>query len=406
MLMLQYTILSALSAAASATNLFVSSYSGDVTTFSLAESKGEYSLNATSSNGGCGPSPAWLTLDASRGTLYCLNEGLTSPNGSMSTFTINRDGSLKRVQNSTTISGPVSGVIYGDPAGDRSIALAHYSGSSLSTYSLSSGGRFKEDDSITFSLSEPGAVPDRQDAPHPHEAILDPTGQYILVPDLGADLVRVYAIDPKSNSLSEKEPLEAPAGSGPRHAVFHHPYDTVSEDSTTYVYLATELGSTIISYSITYLPNAGGLNFTQVQEQNALGQLSHDRINAPAGIILSPDNRFLLLSNRNSSIFSLPNPDSSNSTNIPSDSITTFSLSDEGKLGFVQAWPTHGMFPRHFSLNTAGNLVAAINQNSGNVVVLRRDVATGLIGEVVAEAEVEGQPTSVVFGEVGAVNGA
>jgi 6-phosphogluconolactonase (cycloisomerase 2 family) len=392
MRMLQYAVLSALSAASSATNLFVSSYAGDVTTLSLAEVNGSYSLNATSANPNCGPNPAWLTLDAARGTLYCLNEGLTTPNGSLSTFTINRDGSLKHVQNSTTINGPVSGVIYGDPAGDRNIALAHYVGSSLTTYSLASGGRFEEEEAFTFSLSEPGTNPERQDSPHPHEAVLDPTSQYILVPDLGADLVRVYAINPETQALTEKESLPAPAGSGPRHATFYNPYGVFDESSTTYLYLATELSSTII--------------FTQVQEVPALGQLSHSRINAPAGITLSPDNRFLLLSNRNSSIFTLPNPDSSNSTVVPSDSITTWSLSDSGKLGFVQAWPTYGLFPRHFSLNSAGSLLAVGNQNSGNVVVLSRDVATGLIGDVLAETELEGQITTVVFNEVAAVNGA
>ena len=404
--MLQYAFLSALSAASSATNLFVASYAGDVTTLSLAEVNGSYSLNATSANPNCGPNPAWLTLDAARGTLYCLDEGLTTPNGSLSSFTINRDGSLKHVQNSTIINGPVSGVIYGDPAGDRNIALAHYAGSSLTTYSLAPGGRFEGEEVFTFSLTEPGTNPDRQDSPHPHEALLDPTGQYILVPDLGADLVRVYSINPETQALTEKESLSAPAGSGPRHATFYNPYGVSDESSTTYLYLATELASTIISYSVSYLPNQGGLKFTQVQEVSALGQLSHSRINAPAGITLSPDNRFLLLSNRNSSIFTLPNPDSSNSTAVPSDSITTFSLSDSGKLGFVQAWPTYGLFPRHFSLNSAGSLLAVGNQNSGNVVVLRRDVATGLIGEVVAETELDGQITTVVFNEVGAVNSA
>lgn len=402
----QYAIVSALSTAASATNLFVSSYAGDITTLSLKEFNGTYSLNATSSSSDCGPNPAWLTLDTPRGALYCLNEGLTTPNGSLSTFTINRDGSLNHVQNSSTISGPVSGVVYGNPAGDRNIALAHYVGSSLTTYNLLTGGRFEEDESFTFSLSEPGAVPDRQDSPHPHEAILDPTGQYILVPDLGADLVRVYSIDPETQALSEQESLSAPAGSGPRHVAFYNPYGVADEDSTTFMYLATELSSTIISYSVSYLADAGGLNFTEVQEVHALGQLSHSRINAPAGITLSPDNRFLLLSNRNSSIFTLPNPDSSNSTAVPSDSITTFSLSESGELGFVQAWPTYGAFPRHFSLNSAGTLLAVGNQNSGNVVVLKRDVATGLIGDVVAEAEVEGQVTAVVFAEIGAINDA
>ena len=252
----------------------------------------------------------------------------------------------------------------------------------------------------------PGAVPDRQASPHPHEAVLDPTGQYIIVPDLGADLIRVFAINPKTQALTEKASFKTPAGSGPRHAAFHNPYGVSGEGATTYLYVVTELTSTIISYSVSYQPNAGGLNFTAVQEVPALGQLSHSRINAPAGIALSPDNRFLLLSNRNSSIFTLPNPDASNSTAVSSDSITTFSLNTSGKLGFVQAWPTYGLFPRHFSLNPAGNLLAVGNQNSANVVVLQRDVATGLIGDVLAEAEVEGMVTSVVFRQVGAVNGA
>jgi 6-phosphogluconolactonase (cycloisomerase 2 family) len=139
---------------------------------------------------------------------------------------------------------------------------------------------------------------------------------------------------------------------------------------------------------------------------SALGAFANSRINAPAGIALSPDNRFLLLSNRNSSIFTLPNPDASNSTAVASDSITTFSLSKEGKLRFVQAWPTYGLFPRHFSLNAAGNLLAVGNQNSANVVLMKRDVATGLIEDVLAETEVEGLVTSVVFRQTGAVNGA
>ena len=405
-MLFQYAVLSALSAAASATDLFVSSYAGDVTTLSLGHTNGSYSLNATSSSSECGSNPAWLTLDASRGTLYCLNEGLTTPNGSLSSFTINRDGSLKHVQNITTLNGPVSGVIFGQAAGDRSIALAHYGGSALSTFSLASGGCFDGNQSFGFSMPGPGAVPDRQASPHPHEAVLDPTGRYIIVPDLGADLIRVFAINPETQALTEKTAFKTPAGSGPRHAAFHNPYGVSDESSTTYLYLATELSSTIISYSVSYLPKQGGLKFTQVQEVPALGQLSHSRINAPAGITLSPDNRFLLLSNRNSSIFTLPNPDSSNSTAVPSDSITTWSLSDSGKLGFVQAWPTYGLFPRHFSLNSAGSLLAVGNQNSGNVVVLRRDVATGLIGDVLAETELEGQITTVVFNEVGAVNGA
>jgi 6-phosphogluconolactonase (cycloisomerase 2 family) len=57
-------------------------------------------------------------------------------------------------------------------------------------------------------------------------------------------------------------------------------------------------------------------------------------------------------------------------------------------------------------LNAAGNLLAVGNQNSANVVIMKRDVATGLIDDVLVEAEVEGMVTSVVFRQTGAVNGA
>ncbi|KAK4987434.1 hypothetical protein LTR28_001862, partial [Elasticomyces elasticus] len=112
-----------------------------------------------------------------------------------------------------------------------------------------------------------------------------------------------------------------------------------------------------------------------------------------------PDNRFLIISNRNNTSFSLPNPDRRNSTRIPSDSLATFALNCDGSLAFRQLWPAGGSYPRHFSMNSHGDLVAVGLQQSSSVVVLARDVATGLIGNAVAEVEVEGQVTCVVWDE-------
>lgn len=112
-------------AVASATNLFVSSYAGNITTLSLTASNGTYHIEKTYVNNGCAPNPSWLTLDANRGELYCLDEGLTVPNGSLSSYLVNPNGSLTQVQKASVISGPVNGVIYGRPAGQRYLALAH-----------------------------------------------------------------------------------------------------------------------------------------------------------------------------------------------------------------------------------------------------------------------------------------
>lgn len=272
-------------AAASATNLFVSDYSGAVTSFALtASNNGTYTLNDTFSTNECAPSPSWLTIDSNRGLLFCLNEGLTTPNGSLSSFTIERDGSLTHVKNATTITGPVSGVVYGAAAGQRAIALAHYSGSAVSSYLLNGGGKFGLNQQLTFSLSEPGAVPDRQDAPHEHEAILDPTDQYLLVPDLGADLVRVFTYDDDTLKLKELSPLEVAPGTGPRHAVFWNAYGVACESCLTYFYLVGELASTVTGFAVEYLPNGGGLNFTQINNSSTYGLLNQPEGNAPAEI--------------------------------------------------------------------------------------------------------------------------
>lgn len=65
----------------------------------------------------------------------------------------------------------------------------------------------------------------------------------------------------------------------------------------------------------------------------------------------------------------------------------------------MQLAPAYGSFPRHLNLNAIGNLVGVGLQMSSEVVILKRDVSTGLIGEAVARIEIEGQITNVVFDE-------
>lgn len=395
---MRFSLLSFWLSAAAATHLFIADYSGEVTSVTLTESKGNYSLTQSSLSQACAPNPSWLTLDPVRGELYCLNEGLTSLNGSLSSFTVGLDGSLRHVKNATTISGPVSGVIYGNPgAGKRAIALAHYTGSAVSTWKLLGGGRFKHLQDLTFSLAQPGPVPDRQDAPHEHEAILDPTGRYLLVPDLGADVVRVFSWDEESLELTALESLEAAPGTGPRHAAFWNPYGVACEGCTTFFYLVGELSATVTSYAVTYKPNGGGLAFEEVYNTTTYGGLLNiPPGTAPAEIHVSPDNQYITISNRNDSAFTLPEPDGSF---LKSDSLATFALQDDGTLIWHQLWPAGGSFPRQYSMNAPGTLVAVGLQNDQNVVVLARDPSSGLIGEPVARVSVGGNVTCVVWDE-------
>jgi 6-phosphogluconolactonase (cycloisomerase 2 family) len=114
-----------------------------------------------------------------------------------------------------------------------------------------------------YKLTKPGAVPDRQDAPHEHEVILDPTGSFIVVPDLGADLLRIFAINKSTSMLSESSTYSVPAGTGPRHGAF------LNTGNATYLFIIAELANTITSYSVAY--TATGLSLTQVFISGAYG---------------------------------------------------------------------------------------------------------------------------------------
>ncbi|KAK2590031.1 hypothetical protein QQS21_012284, partial [Conoideocrella luteorostrata] len=122
--MLTATPLSLLLAAAAAIQatsfLYVSSYNGKVTTLDLNGARSTSGravgtvplLKAISSTDGCAESPSWLTLDRAKSTLFCIDEGLTSQNGSLSSFKTNADGSLTWLDKVGTLGGPVSGVLY------------------------------------------------------------------------------------------------------------------------------------------------------------------------------------------------------------------------------------------------------------------------------------------------------
>jgi 6-phosphogluconolactonase (cycloisomerase 2 family) len=120
------------------------------------------------------------------------------PNGSITSYSASKSGKLSTIERQTTISGPVSGVIYDRHGKKAGLAAAHYTGSSVTVWSINANGKFSHVQDLTYTLAKPGPNPARQEAPHPHEALLDPTGKYILVPDLGADLVRVFCYDEKT----------------------------------------------------------------------------------------------------------------------------------------------------------------------------------------------------------------
>lgn len=134
-------------------------------------------------------------------------------------------------------------------------------------------------DSFTYNQSQPGPVPDRQQVPHPHQAIFS-NGDFphLFVPDLGSDLIRMYYLGSGSgNVLGNVEtlkPFPAVPGSGPRHGVFVKQ----PKNSRSFFYTVNELDNTITGYRHDYSKSI------EFRTPN-LTQLFHHSVHGPGGSV-------------------------------------------------------------------------------------------------------------------------
>jgi 6-phosphogluconolactonase (cycloisomerase 2 family) len=372
-----------LMAPALAVNLYVASYAGNITSLSLLQkADGSYNLSQTSTFNSSTHTPSWLTLNKQNNVLYMVDEAVNNTNGTVVSYKTSYTGKLSEITRLEDIGGGVDATFFGSGS---ALAVPHYTGSALVTYNITSTGHLEQLQLFTYELSGPGTVPNRQDAPHPHQVVLDPTGQYLLINDLGADLVRVYSIG-SGNLIAAMTPLKTKAGSGPRHGAF-----SLDPISGHYIYyLVAEIASTVTAYKVTYLSNNGGLSFESIGVYSSLspGQAippttTGESTGVAAEITVSPDGSTLIISNRRDLTFKNTKP--------PSDSISSFAISPiDGTLSFSQLFPAGGSYPRQFSLNRAGNLVAVGLQETGSVAILERDTCSGTFVKEVARIDITG----------------
>lgn len=249
-------------------------------------------------------------------------------------------------------------------------------GSALSTFTLPLSSDKEALQVFRYQMSQPGIKP-QQDAPHPHQVILDPTGDFLLVPDLGADQVRVYAIDQHSGHLNVCPSLNYTPGSGPRHGLFWKSNLSDSAQApVTMLYTLSELGGHLSAFVVSYL-SSGCLGFGETQSFIPYlgGQLPAGA--TPAELAMAGNHIYASIR------FDQGFP--------PNDSIATLARSSNGTVTFSQITSSYGTIPRTFAVNKKGTLVAIGDQGSSNVAIVRRDSESGNLGKLVANLQV-GQP--------------
>ena len=243
---------------------------------------------------------------------------------------------------------------------------AQYGSGSCSVFPILGNGQLGAKSSFHQHKGFSGVNAKRQEAPHAHSIMLDPTGSLALVADLGKDQVLVYGFDRSVGQLKALSEIDMPPGSGVRHTVFHR--------AKPFAYANMELTSSVSSFS--YDLKTG--RFHAMETQSTLPD-GWEGLKAVSEIRITPDGRFVYVANRGH------------------DSIAVFAVDQEsGKLTLAGHEPTRGKFPRNFNIDPTGRFLIAANQNSGNIVVFRIDQQTGLLTFTGSEVKVP-KPVCVAF---------
>jgi 6-phosphogluconolactonase len=228
------------------------------------------------------------------------------------------------------------------PSGGYLVVVNHDSGDFM-TYQVGEDGRIiRQVQDVTHVQSFPGTGdPYAQAGPHPHMSVFDPSGERLLIPDKGTDHVHVYRFDPRTGQSTPQSQVYLGAGFGPRYLAAH--------PSWRYLYVIGEIQSlvTICGYD----PQTGAL-WTGESVPTVPGDGGPG--NAPSGLALSPDGRFLYAANRGH------------------DSIAIFAVRDGGaRLDHVE-WFQVGdqltTFPWDLRFSRAGQVLYVANQVAGTVL--------------------------------------
>lgn len=302
--------------------------------------------------------PSYITLAPSGQYLYACMDTKLPDTGSVAAFKINRiKGTLSFINRQE--SGGDNPVYQSVHKNGNWLINANYSGGSVSAFALNDDGSIQPyAQSMTFagkSIRE-----DRQEKPHIHSAVFSPKGDYAFLPDLGSDKIWTFSFDPAKTrplTLQEEDIITSVPGSGPRHFTFH-PHGQ-------WAYCIEELSGMVSTYAYAN----GRLDSIQRVFANSY---EHDSCWS-ADIHISPDGRFLYASNRG----------------VDENTIAIFSIDQSnGMLTLIGHQSTYGDHPRNFTIDPTGKFLLVANMVSGNIVIFKRNMKTGLLTKIKNEIHV------------------
>jgi 6-phosphogluconolactonase len=290
--------------------------------------------------------PSFLTISFNGQFLYACTNTKTAMAGSISAFSIDTVKGQINFINKRSSEG-ANPVYVSTDRTSRFVLSGNYTQGNVTVLTANANGSLNPAIQ-TIQFTDSSINKERQDKAHIHAVVFSPGDDYLYLPDLGADKIRVF----RFNKGTEQPLLQAAGftvntvkGSGPRHLVFH--------PHRKFAYCVEEMAGSVSVYRY----NKGQL--LPLQRINANQRTA--TVYSSADIHISPDGLFLYVSNR------LEN------------TIASFSIQASGKLRLLGHEATRGDIPRNFCIAPGGRFLLVANQESNNVVVFKRNIRTGLL---------------------------
>ncbi|MCC3771475.1 lactonase family protein [Streptomyces sp. UNOC14_S4] len=284
--------------------------------------------------------PSFLALSPGGDVLYAVSE---TDEGAAAAF---------------SLADPARPALLGEPVPVRGEAPTHlacvgthlftanYRSGSVSALPVRTGGGLGAPSAVLPHRGS-GPVTERQQGPHAHAVVPDPSGRWLLAVDLGTDSVWIHALGPVTGLPRAHGETRLRPGTGPRHLAFHPRGDRA--------YVLNELDSTVVVCDW----DAGEGLLTPGKEARVAPGAAP--ANYPSEPVVSTDGRFLWAANRGY------------------DSITTLALDASGDvLGIQGSTPCGGHWPRDLTLHPDGRHLYAANERSGDVTWFTVDPDTGI----------------------------
>lgn len=293
--------------------------------------------------------PSFLAITRDQRYLYAVSEVWLWQEGMVTAYAINAATGALAYINKQATRGSITAYIALDRADQYALVANYWDGETVAVLPLrADGGVLPATDSVRHEGH--GSNPERQEKPHGHCIITDPTNTWAYVVDLGIDQIVSYHFDRQYGRLRRHDALTLPAGTGPRQLTFH--------PNGKFAYVIGELNSTITALAF----ESGSGALSPLQTVSALPAGVSPETSFCSEIQVHPSGRFVYGANRGH------------------DSIVVYAVDEAtGHLTYVQHQPTLGSFPRHFAIDPTGTFLLVGNQNSDTIVTFRLDARTGAL---------------------------